>query len=94
MHEVNENKDNYLTCFFITDEDTQTLTHYFFDVSIDKLTKNEDYYYDYINNLNVVKKIQVVTNNERNKALVCLLFDNSNLNCYPFQYEDGHILTL
>ena len=89
MHEVNENKDNYLTCFFITDEDTQTLTHYFFDVSIDKLTKNEKYYYDYINNLNVVKKIQVVTNNERNKALVCLLFDNSNLNCYPFQYEDG-----
>ena len=90
MHEVNENKDNYLTCFFITDEDTQTLTHYFFDVSIDKLTKNEKYYYDYINDLNVVTKIQVVTNNERNKALVCLLFTNSNLNCYPFQYEDKH----
>ena len=32
-----------------------------------------------------------MTNNERNKALVCLLFTNSNLNCYPFQYEDSFL---
>ena len=30
MHEVSKNQDNYLTCFFITEEDDQTLTHYFF----------------------------------------------------------------
>ena len=89
MHEVSKNQDNYLTCFFITEEDDQTLTHYFFEVSTTELTKTEAYYYDYINDLNVVKKIQAITNNERNKALVCLSFENSELICYKFYYEDG-----
>ena len=38
-----------------------------------------------------VKQIKVITNNNRQKSLVCLLYVNSNLKCYKFHLLKGSI---
>ena len=81
---------NYLTCFFIINVDNSfTLGHYFFEVSRTSFKVSTNYYYAYIDYMDEVKQIKVITNNNCQKSLVCLLYANSNLKCYKFHLLKG-----
>ena len=95
MQSESNTNDNYLTCFFIIKvKNSLTLAHYFFELSETPITESYDYYYDYIDDLDDIsdiKQIKAVINNNRKKALVCLLFTNRNLRCYKFRYSTGFL---
>ena len=53
---------NYLTCFFIINVDNSfTLGHYFFEVSKTSFKVSTNYYYAYIDYMDEVKQIKVIT---------------------------------
>ena len=92
MQAEDNESDNFLTCFFIIEiKNSLTLAHYLFDVSAISFNVSEKYYYAYIDNIDDVKQIKAVTNNNRKEALVCLLYTNENLNCFKFHFLRGLI---
>ena len=89
MQDASGYNDYLLACFVIIDDEYPTLSHNFFDATSSKISINNDYYYDYVDELNDVKLIQTVPSISREYELICLLFTDENLECYKFKYTDG-----
>ena len=76
-----------LVCFVIIKrKDEPTLSQIFFDVTESAIYKSNDYYYDYVEYLDEVKKLQSITNNNRQNTLICLLFNDKSLKCYAYKF--------
>ena len=89
MSEFDYNSVNQLVCFVIIKRSNKpALSQIFFDVDKSEISKSNDYYYGYVESLNEVKKLQSITNNNRDNSLICLLFTDESLNCYLYEYED------
>ena len=87
MSMEDDNDIMQLTCFVIIKRSSKpTLSQIFFDVDETKISKSDDYYYDYVESLKEVKKLQSITNNNRDNSLICILFTDKSLNCYLFSY--------
>ena len=90
MHHKNGNKDYFLVCFFLIENDnTLSLSHFFFEIKNISISQSTKYNYGYIDNINDIKQIQVISNSEKNKVLVCLHFIDENLECNGFNYPGG-----
>ena len=90
MQHNDEINDNLLVCFFIFEKTSSiSLSHHFFDITNNSISQNTYYTYDYKDDLNDVKQIQMITNSNRKNALICVLYTDGNLECFTFYYPGG-----
>ena len=94
MQAENEEKDNYLVCFYILKKDnTLYLSQSFWSIGTGSMSSDDKYDPVFFDDISDVKLIQTVANNNKKYSLVCLLLTNSKINCYKFYFHKDFVGT-